>query len=112
MYEQADAAYLKSKALEGLGQEELAAFRSAYRKSGIRGHWQQELATATPIQLECRMTVIYAHIGDKDRVLEYLKRDFEHHCTDLRMLNVDAVYDSFREDPRFQDILHRMKFPD
>ena len=112
MYEQASAAYLRSKALEGLGPEELAAFRSAYRKSGIRGHWQQELATATQNQLECGMAVIYAHIGDKDRLLEYLKRDFEHHCTDLRMLNVDAVYDSFREDPRFQDILHRMKFPD
>jgi hypothetical protein len=76
MYEQADAAYLKSKALEGLGQEELAAFRSAYRKSGIRGHWQQELARVSSNKLEYRMTVIFAHIGDKDRTLEYLNQDF------------------------------------
>ena len=111
MYEQASAAYLKSKALEGLGPEELAAFRSAYRKTGIRGHWQQELATVKPNRSECWMTVIYAHMGDKDRTLEYLGRDFQHHCTALRMLNVDAIYDSLREDPRFQDVLRRMKFP-
>jgi len=111
MYEQASAAYLKSKALDGLGPEELDGFRSAYRKSGIRGHWQQELATVKPNKLECWMTVIYAHMGDKDRTLEHLNRDFQHHCTDLRMLNVDAIYDSVREDHRFQDVLHRMKFP-
>ena len=109
MYEQASAAYLKSKALEGLGPEELAAFRSAYLKSGIRGHWQQELATVKPNQ--CSITVIYAHLGDKDRTLEYLNRDFQNHCTDLRMLNVDAIYDILRKDSRFQDVLHRMKFP-
>jgi tetratricopeptide (TPR) repeat protein len=111
MYEQASAAYLKSKALDGLGPEELAAFRSAYRKSGIRGYWQQELATVKPNRSECRMTVIYAHMGDKDRTLEYLNRDFQQHCTDLRMLNVDAIYDSLREDPRFQNVLRRMMFP-
>jgi len=111
MYEQADAAYLKSKALEGLGPEELAVFRSAYRKSGIRGHWQQELARVSPNKLECGRTVIFAHIGDKDRTLEYLNQDFQHHCTDLRSLNVDAIYDNLREDPRFQDVFRRMKFP-
>jgi TolB-like protein/DNA-binding winged helix-turn-helix (wHTH) protein len=109
MYEQASAAYLKSKALEGLGPEELAAFRSAYLKSGIRGHWQQELATVRPNK--CSITVIYAHLGDKDRTLKYLSRDFQNHCTDLRMLNVDAIYDSLRKESRFQDVLHRMKFP-
>jgi TolB-like protein/Tfp pilus assembly protein PilF len=109
MYEQASAAYLKSKAIEGLGPEELAAFRSAYLKSGIRGHWQQELATVRPNK--CSITVIYAHLGDKDRTLEYLNRDFQNHCSDLRMLNVDAIYDSLRKDSRFQDVLHRMKFP-
>ncbi len=111
MYEQASAAYLKSKALDGLGPEELDAFRSAYRKSGIRGYWQQELATVKPNRSECWMAVIYAHMGDKDRTLEYLNRGFQHHCTDLRMLNADAIYDSLREDPRFQYVLHRMKFP-
>src|SRR6266480_276235 len=111
MYEQASAAYVKSKALDGLGPEELDAFRSAYRKSGIRGYWQQELATVKPNRSECWMAVIYAHMGDKDRTLEYLNRGFQHHCTDLRMLNADAIYDSLREDPRFQYVLHRMKFP-
>jgi hypothetical protein len=36
---------------------------------------------------------------------------FQHHCTDLRRLSVDAIYDSLRENSRFQDVLHRMKFP-
>jgi hypothetical protein len=57
------------------------------------------------------MTPICERMRDKDRTLEYLKRDFQENCTDLRMLNVDGIYDSLREDPGFQGVLHRMKFP-
>jgi len=113
MDEKASAAYLKSKALEGLGSEELAAFQTAYQKSGIRGYWRHELEVTKshkPVDT-CWMASIYGHMGDKERTLQILNRGFQHHCRDLQVLNVDPVYDSLREDPRFQAILHRMKFP-
>ena len=57
------------------------------------------------------MTPICERMRDKDRTLEYLERDFQQNCTDLRMLNVDRIYDSLREDPGFQGVLRRMQFP-
>jgi TolB-like protein/DNA-binding winged helix-turn-helix (wHTH) protein/tetratricopeptide (TPR) repeat protein len=113
MDEQASAAYLKSKALEGLKPEELAAFQTAYKMSGIRGYWRHELEVTKghkPVDT-CWMASIYGHMGEKERTLETLNRGFQHHCRDLQVLNVDPIYDSLRQDPRFQDVLRRMKFP-
>jgi tetratricopeptide (TPR) repeat protein len=113
MDEQASAAYLKSKALEGLKPEELAAFQTACKMSGIRGYWRHELEVTKghkPVDT-CWMASIYGHMGEKERTLETLNRGFQHHCRDLQGLNVDPIYDSLRQDPRFQDVLRRMKFP-
>jgi TolB-like protein len=112
MYEQASAAYLKAKELGGAIPEELDAFQSAYRRSGIRGYWQQELAMARQNRPNvCGMVIVYAHLGDKERTLEYLNQALEHHCTSVRSLSVDSVFDGVRGDPRFMDVLQRMHFP-
>ena len=111
MYEQAVDAYLKSKALDGAKTEELAPFRSAYQKSGVRGYWQLELEIAKrnkPVDAR-QMAVIYGHMGEKERTLEFLNQGFQRHCGGLNFLNVDPLYDGLREDPRFKELITRLR---
>jgi hypothetical protein len=53
----------------------------------------------------------HIRLGQLDEALEELERSFENRDGDLIFLAVDSVYDPLRADPRFQDLLRRMKFP-
>jgi hypothetical protein len=104
-------AYLKSKALSGAKIEELASFRSAYKKSGMRGYWQQELEIAKrnkPVDAS-QMASVYGHLGEKERTLEFLNQCFQDHCDGLNFLNVDPLYDGLREDPKFKELITRLR---
>jgi TolB-like protein/DNA-binding winged helix-turn-helix (wHTH) protein/Tfp pilus assembly protein PilF len=111
MYPEASQAYLKSKALEGAKPGELNEFQSAYEHSGIRGFWEKELARVKRDGSVCSLARVSAHLGEPKSTLDYLNQDVQLHCADLRVLNVDPIYDSLRKDRKFQDILRRMKFP-
>ena len=54
--------------------------------------------------------MIYAGLGDKDQALKWLQEAYEERAGWLVYLNVDPRYDSLRSDPRFTDLLRRMKF--
>jgi serine/threonine-protein kinase len=56
--------------------------------------------------------VIFASIGDNDRAIEWLERAFETRDSHLANLRVSPTDDSLRGDPRFEDIISRMGFPD
>ncbi len=110
MYERALDAYLRSKSLQGAKSGELAALRNAYRESGIRGYWQQLGDIESHEESEsCSMRRIYARQGDTERIMNYLNWAFANHCASIRTLKVDSFYDNIREDPRFQNLMVRMR---
>jgi tetratricopeptide (TPR) repeat protein len=112
LYDRANAAYLKSKELTGASPTELKTYRSAYRESGIRGYWQLELKAAEKTGWSaCSMTEIYAHLGDRERALEFLKRSLQQHCSGPHTVIADPVYDSFRDDPSFKSIMTQLRLP-
>ena len=55
---------------------------------------------------------IYIGLGDKERAFEWLEKSYEQRGPWLIHLKVDPMFDSLRSDPRFQDLLERMNFPD
>jgi len=57
------------------------------------------------------IAVIYAGLGDKDRAFEWLEKAFEERATLLVYFRMDPRIWSLRSDPRFQQLLHRMNFP-
>jgi len=59
-------------------------------------------------------TVAYAYValGDTDTAIEWLERAFEARDTHLGFARALPLYDPIRSDPRFQDILRRMNFPE
>ncbi len=109
-YDQANAAYLKSKELQGAPQNELAAYQSAYQKSGIRGYWQKELEAAerTKSVNPCWISRVYAHLGKKEQMLEFLNRSSRQHCSGPHTVIADPINDPFRDDPRFKDVVARL----
>lgn len=55
------------------------------------------------------IAMIYAGLNDKDRAFEWLERAFEARSNKLITLKVDAEWDNLRPDPRFDDLLRRMR---
>jgi len=58
-----------------------------------------------------RIARLYAHAGDKDEALRWLKKAYDESETPLTHLGVAWDWDFLRTDPRFQDLLRSMRFP-
>jgi TolB-like protein/Tfp pilus assembly protein PilF len=52
-----------------------------------------------------------AHLGRYDEALAVLEQEYEARNPRLPWVNADPMYEGFRSDPRFQDLLRRMNFP-
>ncbi len=55
---------------------------------------------------------VYAGLGDKDQVFAWLEKDFQVHDHSLAQLRLESGFDIVRDDPRFKDLLRRMRLPD
>jgi TolB-like protein/DNA-binding winged helix-turn-helix (wHTH) protein/Tfp pilus assembly protein PilF len=69
---------------------------------------QSKISYASPYMI----ATIYAGLGQKDRALQFLERAYQERSPDLAyFIKADLRIDSLRSDPRFQDLMHRMNFP-
>jgi serine/threonine-protein kinase len=50
-------------------------------------------------------------LGDKDLAFKWLEKAYEERAGRIVYLNVEQAFDPLRSDPRFIDLLRRMKFP-
>lgn len=53
----------------------------------------------------------YADFGDKERALLWLGKAYDEHSGMLIWLKTQPQLDSLRSDPRFQDLLRQVGFP-
>jgi len=58
------------------------------------------------------VAVVYAGLGEKDKVFEWLEKDFEKRSTSLLELRMEVPFLTVRNDPRFKDLLKRMGLPE
>ena len=54
---------------------------------------------------------MYAGLGETDRAFEMLNRAFDTRDRGMSWIRVAPRLDPLRADPRFTDLLRRMKFP-
>ncbi len=88
-----------------------AALRKAWAALGARGFWQQLLRSNEKLVGnigEFDVPQIYARLGDKQKALESLARNYEERRALGTLLNVDPAFDSLRSDQRFGDLVRRM----
>jgi Tfp pilus assembly protein PilF len=55
---------------------------------------------------------IYAILGQNDEAFRWLEIAYERRAEWMILLKVDPALDCLRPDPRFQDLMHRMNFPE
>jgi eukaryotic-like serine/threonine-protein kinase len=55
------------------------------------------------------LAIIYVGLRDMERAMEYLARAHDDRAGWIINLNVDPLFDPIRSDPRFKELVHRMK---
>lgn len=69
---------------------------------------QSETSFVSPYMI----ATVYAALGNREKAFEYLEKAYQIRSTDLPyFLRADLRLDTLRSDPRFQDLLRRMNFP-
>ena len=56
--------------------------------------------------------LVYIGLGDRDEAVTRLEEAYKERSDFLLVLSVDPLFDGLRSDPRFRDLLRRMKLPD
>jgi hypothetical protein len=58
------------------------------------------------------IATIYAGLGDKDKAFHFLENAYQEKSPDIPyFLKADLRLDGLRSDPRFQDLVRRVGFP-
>jgi TolB-like protein len=55
--------------------------------------------------------MLYAGLGDYDEAFEWFEKAYQERAGGLTLLNADPMAHSFRNDPRFQDLVRRIGLP-
>ena len=58
------------------------------------------------------LATIYAALGEKDKAFAELEKSFANRDWGIARLSSDPLVDPLRDDPRFKDLLRRMKLPE
>jgi len=112
MYQEAVTEWEKATALSGGAFDTGPAL--AYAAMGKRGEALEileelKLETPPPAYDVARLNLA---LGDEEEALAWLEKGFEERVDGMRYLKVDPGLDPLRDDPRFQDLLLRMNFPE
>jgi TolB-like protein/Tfp pilus assembly protein PilF len=57
------------------------------------------------------IAAVYAGLGEKDKVFEWLEKDFQVQNDRLAEIRWELQFETLRDDPRFQDLLRKMGAP-
>jgi tetratricopeptide (TPR) repeat protein len=117
MYDQAVKEYLDAESRGGMRAEEITTLLQAYEESGWQGYWRKRLeliktqAKERPVPAAL-LAELYARVGENAMALDWLERAFEMREMSLVLLKVDPKWISIRSEPRFREILHRLRLAD
>jgi TolB-like protein/DNA-binding winged helix-turn-helix (wHTH) protein/Tfp pilus assembly protein PilF len=115
MYPEAIAEHEKAW-LSGGNPDQLGHLGHAYAKAGNRAKAYEiieRLKRAEQGYLHVyEIAFIYAGLGQKDQAFEWLDKAYQQRDRGLLFLKTDHCLGPLRSDPRFQDLLRRLNFPE
>jgi len=115
-YENAISELTKGRLLTGDDRVKIAAnednvLRKAFATEAARGFWRQiqrENEKFGQSVGEFDTPQVYARLGENEKALQGLQRNYEVRRALGTLLNVDPAFDSLRSDQRFGDLVRRM----
>ncbi|MDX6613537.1 MAG: hypothetical protein QOD75_2723 [Blastocatellia bacterium] len=111
-YEGAIAEFKSAVAVDNNGGG-LAALAYVYAMAGRKDearHLLDEVVANREKQVGYRIAAVHLALGNKDGAIEWLRKDYERRNNWMTWLKVDPVMDPLRSDPRFKQLMRRMKF--
>jgi tetratricopeptide (TPR) repeat protein len=112
MYAEAINEFRTAASLYGEVTNGLIDLGYAYAMSGKREEALailNKLRTSEGYVSPAGLAMLYAALGDKEAAFEWLERAYDAHDSQLQNLKVDPRCDGLRSDPRFADLLRRMR---
>jgi len=100
-YEEAVAA-LKRSGMSGVSR--------AYARAGRRGEALKSLDERPP-QRPSDVALTYAALGDLEKAFAWLEKAYSERDTAIIGAKVDPRFDALRSEPRFHELLRRLRFP-
>jgi TolB-like protein/tetratricopeptide (TPR) repeat protein len=85
----------------------LRRLQEIWKRQGTAPAWH---TSRTPYVCPYEVAGVYAQLGDRDRAIDWLNKAYQNRSC-LYWLRQDPRFDSIRSDPRFQDLLAKMNFP-
>jgi hypothetical protein len=67
-----------------------------------------EWAKSILLKIQNSIAVAYAGLGEEDQAFQWLERSLQDRAWDITYLKVDALLDSLRSDPRFNELVRRV----
>jgi Flp pilus assembly protein TadD len=116
-YEEAIAEFQRGLALSG-GESEIAgALGHTYAVSGKKSEAEKVLADMKEQSTQHYVSpfdiaLIYLGRGAKSTAFEWLDKAYEDHSASLGTVKVDPRLDGVRDDPRYHDLLRRLRLPE
>ena len=114
---QKEAVEEREKVVSLSGSPELAAsIAEDFAKLGYEGVQQSWLDGLTEISKHGYVSSYsiaegYMRLGRKEKALEWLEKAYQEHDSGLVSIAVEPMFDPLRTNPRFADIVRRMKLP-
>jgi tetratricopeptide (TPR) repeat protein len=113
MYHEAIAELQKARELSGDNTETLSLMGHAL---GVSGNKDQALKLLDELKKLSKqkyvppynIAMIYAGLGEKDRVFEMLEKAYEDRDVRMVFLKIEPKWDVYRTDPRFASLLERV----
>jgi serine/threonine protein kinase/tetratricopeptide (TPR) repeat protein len=115
MGKQKEAVAEREKILSLSGSPELAAsIEEDFSKGGYKGVLQSWMDGLTEISKygyisPYSIAQAYMRMGEKEKTFSWLEKAYEEHDSGLVSLAVEPMFGPIRSDPRFKDLLQRMK---
>ncbi|MDQ1591107.1 MAG: eukaryotic-like serine/threonine-protein kinase [Pyrinomonadaceae bacterium] len=103
---------MRFQKLSNMDEETVRIFETAYKTAGWQGVLREQAKRSYQFNpMIYFFACLYAQAGDKDKALEYLEKTYQRREHWMAYLQVDPRFDSLRSDPRFTDLLRRLKLP-
>jgi TolB-like protein/Tfp pilus assembly protein PilF len=115
MFAEAVVEARKARELSDSSTRPTAFLGYALAKSGKQAEARAELGALMKLSSErwvapSYIAMIYHGLGERDETLAWLERGFEKRDARMVFLKVEPKWNNLRDDPRFQDLLRRMRF--